>query len=69
MCNVAGRLLDKHGVEYVHIDAEDSPELCKIYNVKSVPFLVCADSIGSDAKYVCRTPQSEAALVEFLSMV
>lgn len=43
-CTMAERLLEKAGVNFAKIDAEENPELAVKYNVKQAPTLVIVDS-------------------------
>lgn len=67
MCKMADRLLEKHGVEYVKVDADDRPDLLETYAVRSVPCLFYIED-GRET-IVCRTPQSEKSLVDFLNTI
>lgn len=49
-CKIAKSMLDKAGVEYNVVDAEDNPELCKEYGIMQAPTLVVSEE-GDVAMY------------------
>lgn len=49
-CKIAKSMLDKAGVEYNVVDAEDNPELCKEYGIMQAPTLVVSED-GDVAMY------------------
>ena len=66
MCKQAERLMRKHDVYYMSVDAEESTQLVEFYGIKSVPILILAESLGEPAQAVCLAPQNEKNLMEFL---
>ena len=67
MCKQAERLLHKHNVYYMSVDAEESTHLVEFYGIKSVPTLVIAESLGEPAQAICLAPQNEKNLIEFIN--
>lgn len=67
MCKQAERLLKKHKVTYKSVDAEQADAYVEFYGIHSVPCLIEAESLGEPAKKICRVPQSEVMLVDFLN--
>lgn len=66
MCKQAERLLQKHNITYQSVDAEQADALVEFYGIQSVPCLIEAESLGEPATKICRAPQSEAKLIDFL---
>lgn len=67
MCKMAERNLVKHKVEYKTVDAEQADSLVVFYGIKSVPCLIETESLGEQNYRICRTPQSEASLIDFIN--
>lgn len=66
MCKRADMLLKKRNVQYEVIDAEEDEQGVDFYGIQSVPCLVDTVRLYSDEYRICRTPQSEHVLEEFL---
>lgn len=67
MCKQADRLMKKHNVKYESIDAEQFDSLVVFYGIRSVPCLIETESLGEPARHICRSPQAESSLINFLN--
>ena len=50
-CRVAEKMLDKAGVAYENLTAEEHPELCREYGIKGAPTLVLSDGVHFEKYY------------------
>ncbi len=50
-CRVAEKMLDKAGVAYENLTAEEHPDLCREYGIKGAPTLVLSDGVHFEKYY------------------
>ena len=50
-CRVAEKMLDKAGVAYENLTAEEHPDLCREYGIKGAPTLVLSDGVHLEKYY------------------